>query len=219
MRMRNKPWAAPELNACPFFVRSPAEHRGKWHDYFTRRQPIHLELGCGKGFFLAGLAPQNPQINYMGIDLKDSVLAPAKRNIEQAFLAENRQPDNVVILPQDIEQILQIMSPEDTVERIYINFCNPWPKAKHTKHRLTYPRQLENYKQFLQKGGEIHFKTDDDALFTDTLSYFAQSGFKILWQTQDLHALNLPENVMTEHEMMFLDKGIKIKAFIAKYTL
>ncbi|NLJ30138.1 MAG: tRNA (guanosine(46)-N7)-methyltransferase TrmB [Clostridiales bacterium] len=218
MRMRNKPWAAPELNACPFFVRNPAEHRGKWQDFFARRQPIHLELGCGKGFFIAGLAPQNPQINYMGIDLKDTVLAPAKRNIERAFLAANRVPDNVVLFPQDIERIFQALGPQDTVERIYINFCNPWPKPRHRKRRLTYPRQLESYQQFLRRGGEIHFKTDDDGLFADSLSYFAQSGFQIKWQTADLHALNLPQNVLTEHEIMFMEKGIKIKALIAEFV-
>lgn len=217
MRMRNKPWAAPELNACPFFVRTPAERRGTWHGFFARRQPIYLELGCGKGLFLAGLAPENPQINYMGIDLKDTVLAPAKRNLEQAFLAKGREPDNVVLLPYDIEQIAQVLAPEDTIDRIYINFCNPWPRPKHQKRRLTYPRQLENYKLFLKKGGEIHFKTDDDALFADSLSYFAACGFEILWQTKNLHALNLPENIMTEHEIMFLEKGIPIKALIAKF--
>lgn len=216
MRMRNKPWAAPELNACKFFVRNPAQYLGKWHSFFARRQPIHLELGCGKGLFIAGLAPQNPQINYMGIDLKDTVLAPAKRNIEQAFRAENREPDNVVLMAQDIEQILSVMGPEDTVERIYINFCNPWPKPKHNKRRLTYPRQLENYKKFLAKGGEIRFKTDDDALFADTLGYLEECGFEVISKTYDLHAENCPDNVMTEHEKMFLQQGIKIKALTAR---
>lgn len=78
MRMRNKPWAAPELDACEFFVRSPSEQIGKWHSFFPRRQPIHLELGCGKGFFIAGMAPKHPEINYIGIDLKDAVLGPCK---------------------------------------------------------------------------------------------------------------------------------------------
>ncbi len=216
MRMRNKPWAAPELNACKFFVRNPAQYRGGWHSFFCRRQPIHLELGCGKGLFLAGMAPKNPQINYMGIDLKDTVLAPAKRYIEQAFRAEDREPDNVVLMPQDIERISDMMSPNDTVERIYINFCNPWPKPKHNKRRLTYPRQLELYKQFLAKDGEIRFKTDDDALFADTLGYLEESGFEILYKTYDLHAENRPDNVMTEHEKMFMEKGIKIKALAAR---
>lgn len=219
MRMRNKPWATPELNACKFFVRNPAQYRGKWHSYFSRCQPIHLELGCGKGLFLAGVAPKHPQINYMGIDLKDAVLAPAKRYIEQAFREENREPDNVVLMPQDIERISDIMAPSDTVERIYINFCNPWPKPKHRKRRLTYPRQLELYKQFLENDGEIWFKTDDDPLFADTLGYLEESGFEILQKTYDLHAENCPDNVMTEHEKMFMEKGIKIKALVARVRI
>ncbi|MGX8702232.1 tRNA (guanosine(46)-N7)-methyltransferase TrmB [Caproiciproducens sp.] len=218
MRMRNKPWAAAELDACSFFVRDPARYIGKWHGFFRRRQPIHLELGCGKGLFLAGLAPQNPRINYMGIDLKDAVLGPAKRNIEQAFRERNAQPDNVVLMAQDIERILTVMNAEDTVERIYINFCNPWPKAKHHKRRLTYPRQLENYKQILQKGGEIHFKTDDDALFDDSLVYFEESGFTILSMTYDLHGGGQLGNALTEHEKMFMEKGVKIKALAARWT-
>ena len=80
MRMRNKPWAGPELDACPFFIRRPADMLGKWHSWFTKTQPIHLELGCGKGWFLAELAPKHPEINYVGIDLKDAVLAPARRD-------------------------------------------------------------------------------------------------------------------------------------------
>lgn len=217
MRMRNKPWAAPELDACAFFVRNPEQYIGQWNDFFKKRQPIHLELGCGKGLFIAGLAPKNPQINYMGIDLKDAVLAPAKRNIEQAFLTEDREPENVVLMAQDIERILNIMNPEDTVERIYINFCNPWPKDKHQKRRLTHPRQLARYRQFLAQDGEIHFKTDDDPLFADTLAYLQESGFEIVWQTQDLHAGDCAGNVMTEHEKMFVQKGIPIKALKARF--
>jgi len=214
--MRNKPWAAPELDACDFFVRNPAQYMGKWHSFFQRRQPIHLELGCGKGLFIAGLAPENPQINYMGIDLKDAVLAPAKRNIEQAFQQRGGKPANVVLMAQDIERILTVMNSDDTVDRIYINFCNPWPKAKHHKRRLTYPRQLENYKQILACRGEIHFKTDDDSLFDDSLVYFKESGFEILTLTYDLHAGNCRGNVLTEHEKMFMEKGVKIKALVAR---
>lgn len=218
MRMRNKPWATPELDACPFFVRDPEQHIGKWHAYFKRKQPIHLELGCGKGLFIAGLAPQNPQINYIGIDLKDAVLAPAKRNIEQAFQDENKELDNVALTAQDVERILNVMNASDTVERIYINFCNPWPRGKHHKRRLTHPRQLEHYKQLLAKDGEIHFKTDDELLFDDTLVYLAESGFVVTSQTDDLHGENRPGNVMTEHEKMFVQKGIKIKALIARLS-
>jgi len=216
MRIRSKPWATPELNASDLFVRDPAQYLGKWHDFFERKQPIHLELGCGRGLFIAGLAPENPQINYMGIDLKDAVLAPARRNIVEAFQAAGKEPDNVVLLAQDIERIFTIMDSTDTVERIYINFCNPWPRDKHNKHRLTYPRQLQFYKNFLSHDGEIWFKTDDAPLFEDTLGYLAESGFEIIRKTYDLHAENCPGNIMTEHEKMFLEKGIKIKALVAR---
>ena len=216
MRMRYKAWAAPELNASPFFVRTPAEQIGRWHQWFPRRQPIHLELGCGKGLFLVGIAPIHPEINYMGIDLKDTVLAPAKRNIEKAFADAGRPVDNVVLLPQNIERIQDIMNAEDMVERIYINFCNPWPRPKHNKRRLTYPRMLESYKQFLQADGEIWFKTDNDQLFDDSIVYLEQSGFTVLRQTRDLHADQFMEDIRTEHENMFSEQGIPVKALIAQ---
>lgn len=217
MRMRNKPWAKPELDACPFFVRHPEQYLGKWHSLFQRQQPVDLELGCGKGLFLAGAAPSAPQTNFIGIDLKDTVLGPAKRNIEQAFHAEGREPDNVILTTLNIERILEDMGPKDSVRRIYINFCNPWPKPKHHKRRLTYPRQLENYKKILEPNGEIFFKTDDDSLFEDTLGYFSESGYIITDKTYDLHGDNWPNNILTEHEIMFLEKEIKIKALKAKY--
>ena len=109
------------------------------------------------------------------------------------------------------------MGPDDSVKRITINFCNPWPKPKHHKRRLTYPRQLENYKKILEPEGELFFKTDDGALFDDTLGYLAECGFTVTEKTYDLHADNWPGNILTEHEIMFLQKGVKIKALKAKY--
>lgn len=215
--MRNKPWAAPELNACPFFVRQPQRRIGAWHSLFPRKQPLHLELGCGKGFFLAGAAPLNPQINYLGIDLKDAVLAPAKRNIEKAFEQVGRPVDNVILTALDIERLLTAMDSADSVEKIYILFCNPWPKPRHHKRRLTHPRQLESYKKILAPGGELEFRTDDDGLFHDTLGYLRESGFEIVRTTRDLHAEHPEGNIMTEHELMFSEKGVPIKALTARY--
>ena len=116
-----------------------------------------------------------------------------------------------------LSQLASVITPEDTVSRIYINFCNPWSKnASSNKHRLTYPRQLIQYRDFLKDGGEIYFKTDDDDLFRDSLTYFPASGYDIVWQTYDLHE-NEPEwNIRTEHEGMFTEMGIKIKALIAR---
>lgn len=217
MRMRFKPYARPELNACPFSVDNPLDNKGKWHQTFARpQQPVHLELGCGKGGFLSQLAVAQPDINYLGIDITDKVLILAKRNIDRQYQQANRQPDNVQIMSLDIERIYNAFSPADTVQRIYINFCNPWnKKSGHKKHRLTHTKQLLLYRQFLAEGGEVYFKTDDDDLFADSLHYFPEAGFDIVWKTFDLHK-NEPEwNIRTEHENMFTEMGIPTKALIA----
>ena len=176
-----------------------------------------LELGCGKGGFISQLACAHPENNYLGIDITDKVLILAKRKIEAAYQEAGRPIDNVKIMSTDIERIKGVLTAEDTVSRIYINFCNPWSKnASSNKHRLTYPRQLIQYREFLKDGGEIYFKTDDDDLFRDSLEYFPASGYEITWKTFDLHE-NEPEwNIRTEHEGMFTEMGIKIKALIAK---
>lgn len=216
MRIRNKPWAAEELNKCPYFIRNPENHIGKWHGFFKKEQPVYLELGCGKGFFLAAAAVQNPNINFLGIDIKDAVLGPAKRNIDKAFADAKKEPLNIIITALNIEQILNYFGPSDSVSRIYINFCNPWPKKKHQKRRLTYPKQLNHYKSILEPGGEIFFKTDDDGLFEDSIVYFNECGFEITYKTYDLHSEKQIPDIMTEHEIMFSEKGIKIKALAAK---
>lgn len=109
------------------------------------------------------------------------------------------------------------MSKEDTVDRIYINFCNPWPKPKHKKKRLTHTKQLMLYREFLKDGGEIYFKTDDDELFNESLKYFEEAGFEVLVKTYDLHNENIfANNIETEHEKMFSEEGKKIKALICR---
>ena len=218
MRIRYKKWARPELEASRFYIDNPEEIKGKWKKQFENaNQPLHLELGCGKGQFISKLAVKNPQINYIAIDLIDAMLGLAKRNIEQAYKEANLIPKNIYITRFDIERIPLILDKNDEVERIYINFCNPWPKGKHRKKRLTHSIQLEKYKQFLKKDGEIYFKTDDDGLFESTLIYLQESGFEVLKKTYDLHQNPIFENnIETEHEKMFTEQGIKIKALIAK---
>lgn len=218
MRMRFKPYARPELLACPFHVHDPLDHAGQWHSLYARpHQPWHVEMGCGKGGFLAALAPQHPDINYLGIDITDKVLILAKRKVEAAYLAAALPPDNVLIASLDIERLGVVIAPEDTISRIYINFCNPWSKnAGSHKHRLTHPRQLLQYRQRMTEGAEIYFKTDDDDLFRDSLGYFPAAGFTITWQTFDLHKEEPAWNIRTEHEGMFTQQGIPIKALIAR---
>ena len=214
MRMRAKPWAGPELDACPFFLRNPQRMKNEWLGWFSRRQPLHLELGCGKGWFLAGMGPQHPDINYLGIDMKDAVLAPGKRLIEQAY--GDRPVDNLALTAYDIERLPDILGEQDRISRLYINFCNPWPKPRHHKRRLTHPRQLALYRPLLQPDAELWFKTDDAPLFEATLQYLEEARFQVFAQTQDLHALADPQNIMTEHEKMFSERGIPIKALKAR---
>lgn len=218
MRMRFKPYARPELLACDFHVHEPLTHAGHWHGLYARpEQPLHLELGCGKGGFLSQLAPLHPDINYLGIDITDKVLILAKRKVEAAYAAAQLPPDNVKIASLDIERLSGVFSPADTVQRIYINFCNPWNrKLAHKKHRLTHTRQLALYRRMLADGGEVYFKTDDEGLFNDSLAYFPEAGFEITWQTRDLHADEPAWNIRTEHEAMFTQQGIKTKALIAR---
>lgn len=218
MRIRFKPWARPELEASNFYRDNPEELKNKWiNEFKNRNKPIHLELGCGKGQFISQIAIQNPFRNYIAIDLVDAMLGLAKRNIEQVYQEQNREIDNVILTRFDIERINLILGEKDNIKRIYINFCNPWSKGKHRKKRLTHTRQLEKYKTFLAQDGEIYFKTDDDDLFNGSLGYFEEAGFTILKKTYDLHAEPIWENnIETEHEKMFSEQGIKIKALIAK---
>ena len=217
MRIRYKKWARPELEASPFYIDKPEEIKGKWKAYFGNSHPIHLELGCGKGQFISEVASENLDINYIAIDLVDVMLGLAKRNVEAKYKEKNIEPKNIVLTRFDIERILLILEKQDEIERIYINFCNPWPKGKHRKKRLTHTRQLEKYKEFLKENGEIYFKTDDDDLFQSSLIYFEEAGFEIIKKTYDLHTEPIFEkNIETEHEKMFSEQGIKIKALIGR---
>ena len=150
MRIRFKPWARPELEASDFYRDNPEELKDKWiKEFKNQNNPINLELGCGKGQFIAQLAVQNPDINYIAIDLVDAMLGLAKRNVEQVYREQNKEVENLILTRFDIERITMILGKQDNIKRIYINFCNPWPKGKHRKKRLTHTRQLEKYNTFV----------------------------------------------------------------------
>ena len=219
MRMRKKAWARPELEVCPYFVKEPQAQKGNWRHWFAKEQPLYLELGCGKGVFLAELAALNPQVNFIGIDLSLDVLGVARRNIQARYAQENRKVENIALVAFDIERILSMMDAQDKIERLYINFCNPWPKMRHHKKRLTHTNQLNTYKVFLKDGAELFFKTDDSGLYQSTLRYLAESGFSVLHRTTDLYENGkVPQgNITTEHEQRFTAQGISIKAITARY--
>ncbi len=231
MRMKFKPWAREELETSPFYIDNPQEYKNKWKTAFEKQQELYLELGCGKGNFIAKLSKKDADKNYIAIDLVDAMLGMAKRNVEAEYgirestVAEQIEDEiekqkvvkNLKLTRYDISRIDDIFGEEDEIKRIYINFCNPWPRGKHHKKRLTHERQLEMYKKFLK--GDIFFKTDDDELFEDSIKYFERSNFEIKKISYDLASesefWNGEENIETEHERMFKEQGIKIKALIA----
>lgn len=216
MRIRYNPEARPELAAWEYYINEPETLRGHWAEAFARRQPMELELGCGKGGFIAQLAPQHPEKNYVALDLKSEMLVLAKRKIEEAYAGSNRPIDNILMTAVDIERIFLIMDAHDRFDAIYINFCPPCSKSRSHKHRLTHPKQLERYRVLLAEGGRLCFKTDDDDLFLATLGYLAEDGWEIDYCTHDLHRDGAPmESPATEHEMMFSAEGIPTKYLIA----
>lgn len=211
MRLRKKWWARPEMEASNFTIMNPQKYKGKWVEEFQNNNPIYLELGCGRGKFLCIQAENNININYIGIDLKDEVLVYALRKIEKMKL------NNVRIIPMNIVKIKDIFD-KDEISRIYINFCNPWPKKRHNKRRLIHTRFLSTYKNFLKNGSDIWFKTDDINLFNDSQIYFKESGFKIKYLTYDLHNSSFHHNITTEYEDKFTSLGMETMFLIANWN-
>ena len=214
MRIRKKKWAEPELAVCDFFVKNPEEHAGKWNETFNNGLPIYLEIGCGKGGFAGQFAVKNPDKNIIAVDIKIDMLGVGRRNIVEIFKNEGKTDadiTNLLLVNYNVEQIDKIITKYDKIKGMFINFCNPWPRPKHNKRRLTFPKKLEMYKNFLDENAEIRFKTDDDALFADSLEYFEQSGYEIIYKTYALHQSDVHDNIETEHEKMFSAEGIKIK--------
>lgn len=219
MRIRKKKWAEPELSVCNFYVKNPEENTGKWMQAFKKEQPLYLEIGCGKGGFAGQLALKNPDKNIIALDIKVDMLGVGRRTIVKLFEDSGKTQDditNLLLVKYNVEMLDKIITADDKIDRLFINFCNPWPRAKHKKRRLTYYKKLEMYKTFLKPDSEIRFKTDDDELFDESLEYFEQSGYEILYLTRDLHASDVTDNIETEHEKMFSEEGIKIKYLIAR---
>lgn len=217
MRIRKKKWAKPELDACSFFVNNPEEYKGRWAEFFPKNQPLELEVGCGKGTFVAEKALRNPNINFIAMDIKSDMLGVGRRNIVKRFEEAGKEVENIALVAHNVDKIFEVISEDDKVDKIYINFCNPWPRGKHNKRRLTHPTKLELYKSFLKKGGEIHFKTDNDELFEDSLEYFTSCGYTLKKVVRDLHHSDVEGNIVTEHEKMFSDEGILIKYLVAEF--
>lgn len=201
MRVRKRKGAEDYLENHPqYVILNPEDAKGKWHQVFGNDNPIHIEVGSGKGAFITGMALQNPNINYIGIDIQVSVLSYALDKVIES------QAPNVRLLRVDGSSLTNYFE-DGEVALMYLNFSDPWPKTRHEKRRLTYKTFLETYQQILPEHGEIHFKTDNRGLFEYSLASFSQYGMILKQVWLDLHASNYESNVMTEYEQKFSAKG------------
>ncbi|WP_102691019.1 tRNA (guanosine(46)-N7)-methyltransferase TrmB [Rummeliibacillus pycnus] len=202
MRVRNKPWAGDFIKAHPeIIVPNPENFRGKWKEFFGNDHPLHIEVGSGKGQFITGMALQNPNINYIGIELFDSVIVKAAEKVIAAGT-----PKNVRLLCVNGADLEKYFAKND-VDRLYLNFSDPWPKSRHAKRRLTHENFLKLYEAVLVDNGEVHFKTDNRGLFEFSLVSMSHYGMKLNYVSLDLHAEMPEDNVMTEYEEKFSSKG------------
>ena len=202
MRLRHKPWAAEFIGQHPdVVIPNPEDFKGKWNEVFGNDNPVHIEVGTGKGQFVIGMAKQNPHINYIGIELFDSVIVCALEKIEEA-----NKPSNLRLLKINGAKLEEYFAKGD-VSRVYLNFSDPWPKARHAKRRLTHGNFLKVYENVLIDNGEVHFKTDNRGLFEYSLVSMNEYGMALKYVSLDLHA-NMPEdNIMTEYEEKFSKLG------------
>ncbi|AIC95334.1 tRNA (guanosine(46)-N7)-methyltransferase TrmB [Shouchella lehensis] len=211
MRLRHKPWAREELSKRPaIVVQDPTTQKGNWNDLFNNDNPIYVEVGTGKGQFLTKMGMAHPGINFIGVERYESVLLTAMENVEQAGLM------NVKLLSEDVGDIEEFFG-ESEVERVFINFTDPWPKTRHAKRRLTHPYYLEKYRRMLTNNGEIHFKTDNQGLFEYSLHSMSSYGMAFKNVSLDLHKSNMEGNMMTEYEEKFSAKGDRIYRLEATY--
>jgi len=201
MRVRNRKGATELLEAHPqYVILNPADAKGRWQEIFGNNHPIHVEVGSGKGAFVSGMAKANPEINYIGIDIQKSVLSYALDKVLATDVP------NIKLLWVDGSDLTDYFE-EGEIDRLYLNFSDPWPKKRHEKRRLTYRSFLATYQQILPENGEIHFKTDNRGLFEYSLVSFSQYGMKLKGVWLDLHASDFEDNVLTEYEQKFANKG------------
>ena len=202
MRLRNVPGSRDTIAVSRFTIKNETENKGKWSQVFGNDNPIHIEIGMGKGQFIMTLAEQDPDINYVGIEKESSVLVRALEKQEEKELS------NLYFIRMEAENIADVFG-EGEVKRIYLNFSDPWPKDRHAKRRLTSVQFLERYEKIITKDAHVIFKTDNRDLFDFSLEQVEEAeNWKLLNHTFDLHHSEYVEgNIMTEYETRFVEKG------------
>ncbi len=212
MRLRNVPGSRDIMEESAYVITKPEGMSGTWHEVFDNDRPIQIEIGMGKGKFILELAERNPDINYVGIEKFSSVLV---RGVEKQ---NEKQLANLKFIRMDAENITEVFG-NNEVDRIFLNFSDPWPKERHAKRRLTSNQYLARYAVILKPGGELHFKTDNRVLFDWSLEEIEKTDWEITAKTYDLHRdefLN-QGNIMTEYEEKFSAKGNPIYKLIARH--
>ena len=211
MRMRKKPNLLPRMErTAAVLVSAPEELRGKWRERFPGYATLHLELGCGKGRFTADTAAANPDVLLAAVEkVPDAMVVGMERAVERGL-------ENVRFLDRDVTLLSEIFAPGE-VDRIYLNFCDPWPKSRDAKHRLTAPGFQRLYADLLPVGGQLHFKTDNLPLFQWSAEQFAAEGWALSAVTNDLHADGVC-GVMTDYEAKFHAQGVRINRLVATRT-
>ncbi|PAB60600.1 tRNA (guanosine(46)-N7)-methyltransferase TrmB [Anaeromicrobium sediminis] len=204
MRRRKKKGADLKLLSYEEYVVVNAEdYKGRWRDYFGNDNPIYIEIGTGRGQFITTWAKNNPHINFIAMEMKEEVLLKA---VEKSHEANSK---NIAFLWKDANKLEEYFN-ENELSRIFINFCDPWPKKRWAKRRLTHHSFLNMYKTLLKESGEVHFKTDNEKLFEFSLNEFAGADWKLKNISLDLHNSEFEENITTEYEDKFVAQGLKI---------
>ncbi|PWK13438.1 tRNA (guanosine(46)-N7)-methyltransferase TrmB [Tumebacillus permanentifrigoris] len=187
------------------------KYKGRWRELFGNDNPIYIEIGTGRGQFISQHAVQNPEINYIGIELEYLLLGRVGHKAEVAGAGKN-----LIVTPADASRLTDFFEVGE-VQRIYLNFSDPWPKNRHTPRRLTHSNFLKSYREVLDAHGEVHFKTDNRPLFEFSLNSFAEDDWKLSKITLDLHNSEWAEgNIMTEYEQKFSEQGVPINRLEAR---
>lgn len=218
MRLRNIPGADDVLNSSPYVIQAPEQYKGSFLGFFGNDHPIHIEIGMGKGRFITDMAILHPEINYIGIEMYSSVLLRAVQKMDR-LAEEGKAPENLFFLCVDARKLGEIFA-QDEIDKIYLNFSDPWPKDRHAKRRLPSKEFLSLYRSFLKKEGTLEFKTDNIDLFNFALSELPLANWTLLASTFDLcnNEKMREGNVMTEYEEKFSSKGNPICKYIIKYN-
>ena len=202
MRLRNIKGADKIIEASKYVILNPEDNKGKWQNIFNNENPINIEIGMGKGDFIIGMAKNNPSINFIGIEMYDSVIVKAVEKLEGEELS------NLRLIRMDATLIEDVFDKE--INQIYLNFSDPWPKKRNAKRRLTHERFLSRYDSVFKNKKVIHMKTDNTSLFEFSLESLSEYGYKLKNISLDLHNSDFEGNVMTEYEKKFSSKGVKI---------